>query len=380
MYITRNLEIILTNRLFGNKVLILYGPRQAGKTTMLKHMLASYGDTVRFIDCELLENRDLLARRSSEDLFSLVKQYKIVVFDEAQVIPDIGSVLKTLYDHHPEVQYIATGSSSFDLANIVSEPLTGRSLEFILYPLALTEIAHNSFDAKQALPNIMRFGGYPDLINVGEQEKIFRLKTLVSQYLYKNVLAVGDIKKPEVMTHLLKLLAYQIGNEVSYRELATTLGTSQQTVERYVDLLEKNYVIVRLGSFARNLRNEITRSKKIYFVDNGIRNALIDSFQPIDVINRNDVGVLFESSMIMERLKHEAHEGRVISGRYFWRTFSQKEIDYIEEQEGNVVAREFKWNPIKASSPPKAFVDAYPKANFSTVSRETAFEFITARK
>lgn len=378
MYIKRSLEEVLKNRLWGGKVIILYGPRQAGKTTLIKQVTAGFPDGVRFIDCELLENKELLARGRSEDLFSLVRKYKIVIFDEAQVIPDIGSILKTLYDHHPEVQYIATGSSSFDLANRTSEPLTGRALEFTLYPLSLAEIAATAFDAEQALPGLMRFGGYPGIAGLQEEEKMLRLKTLVSQYLYKNVLAAGGVRKPEIVVQLLKLLAYQMGNEVSYRELAAHLKTSQQTVERYIDLLEKNFVVVRLGSFARNMRNEVTRSKKIYFTDMGIRNALIDAFQPIEPIGRNDVGPLFEGCMIVERLKHAAHEGRILPGRYFWRTFSQTEIDYLEESGGMLRAYEFKWNDGKMTTAPRAFAEAYPRAVFESVSPRTAFAFVTA--
>lgn len=376
MYLPRNLENPIKSKLFQGKVIVLYGPRQAGKTTLVKKIVAEYGDSVRFIDCELLENRDLLTNRSSQELFSLVQHYKIVVFDEAQVIPNIGSVLKTLFDHHPEIQYIATGSSSFDLANNVSEPLTGRSFEFTLFPISLTEIATNSFDAEQALPQLMRFGGYPDLYSVGEVEKISRLKTLVSQYLYKNVLSVGGIKKPEVITQLLKLLAYQIGNEVSYRELAGQLKTSQQTIERYIDLLEKNYVIIRLGSFAKNLRNEVTKSKKIYFVDLGLRNALIDAFLPIDPIGRNDVSALFENTMIIERMKYVTSQGLQMPNAYFWRTFEQQEIDYIEERSGSLKAIEFKWSPTKKVLVPKAFATAYPTAVFSVVSPVNAYSFV----
>ena len=210
MYIPRILEHTLKSRIFGGKILILYGPRQAGKTTLVRHLVANFNEQVRFIDCELLENRELLTRRNTIDIFSLVKQYKIVVFDEAQVIPGIGSVLKTLYDHHPEVQYIATGSSSFDLANAISEPLTGRSLEFTLYPLSLIELASTAFDAEREVMSLMLFGGYPDLTNLSEKEKVFRLKTLVSQYLYKNVLAIGGIKKPELIIQLLKFDNYKL--------------------------------------------------------------------------------------------------------------------------------------------------------------------------
>lgn len=377
MHVKRSLEKVLTERLFTGKVLILYGPRQAGKTTLVKRLVEPYGASARFIDCELLENRDLLRERSSEELFSLVKGYKIVVFDEAQVVRGIGSILKSLFDHHPEVQYIATGSSSFDLANVVSEPLTGRSLEFTLYPLGISELAKNSFDAEQSILSLLRFGGYPDIQGEREEEKILRLKTITSQYLYKNVLAVGAVRKPDIITQLLTLLSYQIGHEVSYNELATKLGTSKQTIERYIDLLEKSYVVLRLPSFARNLRNEVTRSKKIYFVDLGIRNALLDSFRPIDTISRPDVGALFENLMIVEHLKHCASEGRIPPARYFWRTFAQNEIDFLEEREGELRAYEFKWNSDAKHSVPKAFTVAYPNTPVATITPRNAYSFIT---
>ena len=377
MYIKRSLEKVLRDRLFGGKVLILYGPRQAGKTTLVKRLVEPYGDTARFIDCELLENRELFHSRSSEELFSLVKGYKIVVFDEAQVISGIGSILKSLFDHHPEVQYIATGSSSFDLANIVSEPLTGRSLEFTLYPLGLSELTDSDFDAEQKILSLMRFGGYPDIETVSEDEKILRLKTITSQYLYKNVLSIGGVRKPELITRLLALLAHQIGHEVSYNELAEKLETSKQTVERYVDLLEKSYVVTRLPSFARNLRNEVTRSKKIYFVDLGIRNALLDLFRPMDVVSRSDVGALFENTMIVERLKHISAHGQIVPARYFWRTFAQSEIDYLEDQNGIVRAYEFKWNPDKKISIPKSFSAAYPDVSVTTITPRNALSFVT---
>src|SRR3989338_3181204 len=379
MYIQRKLEIILKNRLFDGKVLVLYGPRQAGKTTLVRRLVTGYGEQARFIDCELLENRELLTRARSADFFSLVKGYKIVVFDEAQTIPDIGSILKSLYDHYPEVQYIATGSSSFDLANRVSEPLTGRSLEFILYPLSLTELGSNPFDAEQQVLSLMRYGGYPDLQAVNEQEKILRLKTPILQYLYKNVLSIGCVKKSDVMIRLVTLLAYQIGSEVSYSELSTRLKTSQQTVDRYIDILEKNFVIVRLGSFAGNMRNEVTRAKKIYFVDLGLRNAIIDLFSPIDPIRRNDVGALFENCMVMERLKYLAHSGGVAAQSYFWRTYSQQEIDYIEKSGADLHAFEFTWNQTKKKKLPPAFAARYPGASFSIITPREAFMFVSGR-
>ncbi|OGL63515.1 hypothetical protein A3C09_00645 [Candidatus Uhrbacteria bacterium RIFCSPHIGHO2_02_FULL_47_44] len=377
MYIKRNLEKVLKNHLFKQNVLVLYGPRQSGKTTLIKEVVREFGDQVKFLDCELMENKEILSFKSSEQLFSLVEGFKIVVFDEAQVIPNIGSVLKTLFDHRPEVQYIATGSSSFDLANKISEPLTGRSLEFILYPLSLAEVTNNAFDAKQYLFSLMRFGGYPHLVSENEDEKIIKIQTILSQYLFKNVLMIGGIKKPEIISQLLKLLAFQIGNEVSYRELSNQLKVNQQTVEHYIDLLEKNFIIFRLGAFSRNLRNEVTKTKKIYFVDLGIRNAIIDSLQPINITARNDIGALFENAMIIERMKHVANLGKFPRTKYFWRTFSQQEIDYLELQDGVMRAYEFKWNETKTSVVPKTFAQAYPDAVYSVITPVNAYEFIT---
>lgn len=378
MYIQRNLEKVLKNRLFGGKALIVYGPRQAGKTTLVRHLTEPYGKEALYIDCELPRYRDLLGRADMDALFSLVRGHKIVVFDEAQVIPNIGQILKSLFDHHPEVQYIATGSSSFDLANKVSEPLTGRSLEFTLYPMALDELAENSFDAEARIVELMRFGGYPGVLNLSEEEHIVQLKTLVSQYVYKNVLAVGGIKKPEVITQLLNLLALQIGQEVSYRELAEQLRTSSVTIERYIDLLEKNFIVFRLQGYAKNLRNEVTRTKKIYFIDLGLRNALIGNFAPISTTARADVGALFENCMLVERMKAQAHSGAPLPERYFWRTMAQAEVDYIEiaPTDAHMHAFEFKWNK-KNTIAPRAFRNAYPHTPFTTVGVENGYMFVT---
>ncbi|OGJ44529.1 hypothetical protein A3J23_00740 [Candidatus Peregrinibacteria bacterium RIFCSPLOWO2_02_FULL_48_14] len=376
MYIERDLGRILQKALFSGKILVVYGPRQAGKTTLVKKLIEPYGEKARYIDCELLENKDLLLSRPSIELFSLIKNYKIVVFDEAQVIPEIGSILKTLFDHHPEVQYIATGSSSFDLINSVSEPLTGRSFEYTLYPLSIVELVKTTFDAEQKISEWMRFGFYPGVTGT-EQEKIKILSTLTSQYLYKNVLSIGEIKKPELILKLLKLLALQLGQEVSYRELATKLETSQQTIERYVDLLEKNFIITKLSGYSKNMRNEVTRTKKIYFVDMGVRNVLIENFQAINVINRTDVGALFENLAIVERLKTIAHHDLQFINRYFWRTFSQQEVDYLEEHAGMLKAFEFKWNrEQKTWAPPRSFTLAYPDAQFALVTPKDVLDFV----
>ncbi|OGZ74110.1 MAG: hypothetical protein A2908_03435 [Candidatus Staskawiczbacteria bacterium RIFCSPLOWO2_01_FULL_38_12b] len=374
-YIKRELEKVIKDHLFKGKVIIVYGPRQAGKTTLMKEVVRDFGQTVRFIDCELLANNEMLMRRNMDEIFSLVEGYKIVVFDEAQTVKGIGSVLKSLFDHRPEIQYIATGSSSFELANEVSEPLTGRSREYILYPLGLTELVDRSFDAENRLPDLMRFGGYPGIQGQTEEEKKIQLNTLVSQYLYKNVLSLEGFRKPELVVSLLKLLAFQIGSEVSFRELSSTLGASIATVQKYISLLEKNYVIVRIGAYSENKRNEVVKTKKIFFVDLGLRNALVDNFSPMQVTERPDVGSLFENVMIVERLKHLAHSGRLAPKQYFWRTIGGKEIDYIEKVNGKLAAFEFKWSN-QESKPPKSFLKDYKDASFATVTKKEAYDFL----
>jgi hypothetical protein len=339
--------------------------------------LEPYGSDGLYIDCEILENNELLTRRRSEELFPLVKGKKIVVFDEAQTVRGIGSALKTLYDHHPEVQYVATGSSSFDLANIVSEPLTGRSREFILYPLGLDEMVRNSFEYEHKLAQYMRFGGFPGIQGTDDASKEYDLRSIVTQYLFKNVLSLDGVRRPELLTKLLQLLAHQIGNEVSYRELSNTLNTSIATVEKYIQLLELNFIIVRLPSYSTNQRSEIGRGKKIYFTDLGLRNALIESFTPVTIISRADVGMLFENAMIIERLKYLSHTHAIMPRQYFWRTFSQHEVDYIEWRGDGSRAYEFKWNTDKDVRIPKQFKALYPQIPATGVTPRNAYAFVT---
>lgn len=376
MLYRRKLQKVIEGHLFKGKVIVLYGARQVGKTTLAKTIIESSGRKFRLIDCELLENKELLERRNTADLFSLVKGYEMVVFDEAQTIRNIGQILKSIHDHNPDIQLVATGSSSFDLANLVSEPLTGRSYEFTLYPLAISEMADNQFDASQKLLDVMRFGGYPDIQIGTEGERIEKLKTLVSQYVYKNVLAVGGIRKPDIILHLLRLLAHQIGHEVSLRELAGKLSTSPATVDRYIDLVEKNFIVTRISGFSSNMRNEVTRTKKIYFIDLGIRNALIDSFAPIQSSARNDIGSLFENVFIIERQKYlHSIENHTTRG-YFWRSISQQEVDYVEQDGQLLTAYECKWSDAKIPAPPPQFSRMYPHATFEVVHPKNFFGFI----
>lgn len=366
---------MLERHLFKGKVIVLYGARQVGKTTLVRAVTERSSKKYRLIDCELVEYQELLERRNTTNLLSLVRGYDIVVFDEAQAVRNIGQVLKTIHDHCPDVQIIATGSSSFDLANLVSEPLTGRSYEFTLYPLAVSEMVENQFDATQKIVDTMRFGSYPDIETGTETERIQKLKTLVSQYVYKNVLAVGGIRKPEIILNLLRLLAHQIGNEVSLRELAGHLATSPATIDRYLDLLEKNFIIMRVSGFGSNARNEVTRTKKIYFTDLGIRNALIDAFAPIEVTARNDVGALFENAFIVERKKYLGWSEDPLTQGYFWRTVSQQEVDYVEQSGASLVGYECKWSDTKVPTVPPQFARTYPQARFEAVYANNYFQF-----
>jgi len=377
MLYTRKLQKVLKNHLFKGKVVVLYGARQTGKTTLVKTIAEQSGKKYRLIDCELPENQVLLSRRNTTDLFSLVEGYELVVFDEAQAVQNIGQVLKSIHDHQPDIQLLATGSSSFDLANLVSEPLTGRSFELTLYPLALAEVVDTQFDATQKIYDAMRFGMYPDVQHGTESDRVEKLRTLVSQYVYKNVLSVGGIRKPEIIMNLLRLLAHQIGSEVSLRELSGQLNTAPATVDRYLDLLEKNFVIVRLSGFATNMRNEVTRTRKIYFVDLGIRNALISAFAPIENTARNDIGALFENMFIIERKKYLGWSEDYLTSGHFWRTVSQQEIDYVEQSGATIRAYECKWGAHKTPSVPPQFARSYPSASFDTVNEGNFFELVS---
>ncbi len=377
MYIKRALEDVVRSRLFGGKVIVLYGARQTGKTTMIQHILKDHDPRdVRYIDCELLSNRTLLGARDEIVLFSLVAGYRIVVFDEAQGVRGIGSVVKSIHDHHPQVQIIVTGSSSFDLANELSEPLTGRSVELTLYPLGVGELARDSGEAIGVLTNLMRFGGYPGIVELDELEQERALDSLVTQYLYKNVLAYEGVRKSEVVVQLVQLLAHQIGSEVSYSELSARLGVSVATVQAYIQLLEQNFVVFRLGAHSGNMRREVVRSRKIYFCDLGLRNALVHNFRPPTASERADCGALFENCMIAERRKHIMHAGGFGLQQMFWRTTTGSEIDYIEQWRGNMSAYEFKLNPTARMRGTRAFSHAYPDIAIQTVSPITGYGFV----
>lgn len=363
--IKRKLETIIKERFYRNKAIILLGTRQVRKTTMLKNVFAD--EDVLWLNSDELDVQEMFASASSSRLRAILGNNRHIIIDEAQRIKDIGLRLKLITDTMPNVQLIATGSSSFDLANNVNEPLTGRKWEYQMYPLSFGEMVdhHGLLEEKRLVPHRMIFGYYPDVINhIGNEKEI--LKQLSDSNLYKDILMREQIQKPDKLLKLLQALAYQVGTQVSYNELGQTCGLDSKTVEKYIVLLEQTYVIFRLNSFSRNLRNELKSSKKIYFFDNGIRNALIANFNQIE--SRQDVGALWENFLVSERIKHLNYSGKWVN-YWFWRTKEQKEIDFIEESDGKIMAYEFKWNPKTKVKKPKQFEEAYKNSTFEIIDQ-----------
>lgn len=374
MIYKRQLEPIIEGWLNKGKIIILYGPRQVGKTTMAQSLLQRYGSMKNYYNCEITAIQQSLTKRDPHALKALFGDAQCVVFDEAQRIPNIGLILKIFHDTYPQTQIIATGSSSFALSNKVSEPLTGRSLEFTLYPLSLAEMGqqYSFIDLSGNLERYLRYGLYPEIVNSSTKEAEVLLDNLTSKYLFQDILEHEQIKKSTLLVNLLQLLALQLGNEVSLNELATILATNRKTIERYLDLLEKAFVIIRLRSFSRNLRKEIGKKQKIYFYDLGIRNSLISRYNPLQI--RDDVGGLWENFCIIERLKH-LHYHQISCNRYFWRTHDQKEIDYIEEREGMLQGYEFKWSK-ETFKRPQEFLDTYQNSSIQLVNKFNFSEFL----
>lgn len=372
--IQRLLEARIRQDLFSGKAICLMGARQTGKTTLLKQLFEARKDTL-WLNADLMQVREMFERVSLGVIRSIIGNHKIVVIDEAQRIADVGIKMKLITDNFPEVQLVLTGSSSFDLSQKINEPLTGRKWEYRLYPLSFNELKNdtNAIEEMGNLPLRLLYGSYPEIVtHPGEEER--RLMALTESYLYKDILEWGGIKKTDKLTKLLQALAYQIGSEVSYNELANMLQIDAETVERYITLLEKGFVIFRVGSFSRNMRNELKFAKKVYFYDTGIRNAIIHNFAPIDI--RQDIGALWENWMVSElRKKQEFLYGN--TSLYFWRTTTQREIDYIEDRNGQIAAYEFKWNVNKRSSKQETFLAAYPNATLQTITPNNYFEFLS---
>jgi len=363
--ITRLLNPKIEARLGSGKAILIVGPRQVGKTTLIKNILENKHHL--FLDADDPTTRNLLTNPNTEQLKSIIGKNKLVFIDEAQRIANIGITLKIITDQFKDVQIIVSGSSAFELNNQLNEPLTGRKWEYQLFPISWKEFedAAGFVKAEQQLELRMIYGMYPDVINrIGEETEV--LKQLADSYLYKDILAYGGIRKPEILEKLLQALALQIGNEVSYNELSQLLSIDKNTVSNYIDVLEKAYVIFKLKSFSRNLRNEIKTNQKIYFYDNGIRNMIIGNFNALEL--RQDKGALWENFLIGERMKKNSYEGNLAKS-YFWRTVQQQEIDYVEETAGKITGYEIKWSANAKVKIPRLFKETY-NAEIEVLTRE----------
>ncbi|MFY0599731.1 MAG: ATP-binding protein [Cyclobacteriaceae bacterium] len=356
------------------KAVIILGPRQTGKTTLINRLVSGKKEGFLFLNGDDPFIRQELTNANTEKIKQVIGKKTVVFIDEAQRIQNIGLTLKIITDTMTHVQLYVTGSSAFDLNHEVKEPLTGRKWEFNLYPISWKEFHdHVGFiQAKQELERRIIYGMYPEVINQKEDE-IDVLTQLTSSYLYKDVLSIAGIRKPESIEKLLKALAFQIGNEVSYNELSNLIGIDKNTVNTYLDVLEKTYVIFRLQPFSRNLRNEISTTRKIYFYDTGLRNSLISNFSPLNL--RQDKGALWENFVISERKKQNHYQRRHVNS-YFWRTKQQQEIDYLEESDGMIRAFEFKASETKKVRQPKTFKNAYPDSSFEIISMQEFHDFI----
>ena len=377
VFLERAITPQLLNKLIANKVLVLLGARRVGKTRLIQELLNRHiKEPYLLLNGEDMATMAILAQRTVENYQRLIGTKKLLIIDEAQKIPEIGLALKLMVDSIAGLKIIATGSSVFDLSNKLGEPLTGRKYTFYLFPLAQMEYSgsENLVETRARLEERMIYGCYPELLSLtGNDEKEVYLNELVGSYLLKDILEYEGIKNSSKVLKLLQLIAFQIGKEVSLEELGKQLGISRNTVERYLDLLSKVFVIYRLPGFSRNLRNEITKTSRWYFYDNGIRNALINNFNPLMI--RNDTGELWENYLLAERLKFQHYNG-IHSNNYFWRTYQQQEIDLIEEREGNLFAYEIKWRSGKAVRIPSAWVKAYPESSFEVIHTENYLEWI----
>lgn len=375
-YIARYLEPEIKSRMFSGKAIIVYGPRQCGKTTMIRHITSPWADDVIWLNGDSPDVRAELDRVTVTRWKLILGKKKILVLDEAQRIPNVGLALKLITDEIPEVQIIASGSSSFELADKTSEPLTGRKFEYRLLPLSFSEmVAQNGLLAeKQCLEQRLLFGAYPDIVTHLEDSARL-LSELVGSYLFKDIYALDGLKKTKILDNLVKALAMQVGSEVSLNELASLTGADRKTVETYIDLLEKTYVVFSLGAYSGNLRNEIKKGKKIYFYDLGVRNAVMGNFSSID--SRTDKGALWENYLILERLKNTLNQP-FPPQRFFWRTTApqSKEVDYLEKTAQTLCAWEMKANPASKARIPLSFRKAYPDAQTEILTPDNYDTFL----
>lgn len=374
MLIKRTLQKHIEKLLFKEKVIVIYGARQVGKTTLVQEIQKKYFEKSLYLNCDEPDIRNSLANKTSTELKNILGNNKFVVIDEAQRVENIGLTLKLITDNFPNIQIIATGSSSFELSNKISEPLTGRKYEFYLYPFSWQELSqkYSPLELNRLLENRIIFGMYPEIINKPEENEL-NLKSIAQSYLYKDVLQFQEIKNSDLLYKLLQALALQIGNEVSYNELANLVEIDKITVARYIRILEQAFVIFRLNPFSHNLRTELKKMRKIYFYDTGIRNALINNLNPLNL--RTDKGALWENFIISERIKFNAQQKSV--NIYFWRTQQKQEIDYIEKSGENLSAYEFKWNDNKKVRAPKSWTENYQNAEFQVITPKNYQNFLT---
>jgi len=376
MEIKRRIQGQIDKLLVPNKVNVIFGSRRTGKTYLLDKLAKDSAFKILRLEGEDADTHVLLAERSVANYRRLLEGVELLMIDEAQAIPDIGKVLKLMVDQVSGLRIIATGSSAFDLANQAGEPLTGRAYFHTLYPIAQLELSptQSLLEIRQQLPERLIMGSYPELFSLETQDERGRyLKTLVNTFLLKDILAFGGIRNAAKIYDLLRLVAYQMGKEVSLEELGRQLQMSKNTVEKYLDLLTKVFVVFKVGGYSRNLRKEITKNSRWYFHDNGIRNALINDFRPLAL--RDDVGELWENYLISERLKKYAFTLGSTPDYYFWRTYDQQEIDWIEYQNGQLSAYEFKWS-VQTAKIPKAFAEGYTGASFEVIHRENYLPFV----
>lgn len=373
--IRRQLQDVIEARMFAGKAIIVIGARQVGKSTLFNMVLEGRKEPALQLNCDEPEVQEMLSAMNTQELRLLIGQNKILVIDEAQRVENIGMTLKRITDNFPDVQLLVTGSSSFELQSKLNEPLTGRKFEYHLFLLSTGELlnAQGLLSVKQTLESRLIFGSYPDIFNHQEDAKDL-LYNLSNSYLYKDLLNLESVRRPALLGKLLTALALQVTSEVSYNELAQTVGTDNKTVEKYIDLLEKCYIIFKLNGFNRNLRTELKRAKKFYFYDNGIRNAILQNFAPLAL--RQDVGALWENFFISERIKANQYNGQYVNS-YFWRTNQQQEIDYIEECDGQFSLFEMKWNPKRANTQfPNSFLTAYDVKEKAIVTPENWLDWV----
>lgn len=376
MEIQRTLFKTLQTYLMPNKVNILFGARRVGKTFLLKKIVSEMGFSTLWLNGEDIEVQNILAERSVANYKRLTANKELIIIDEAQVIPNIGAILKLMIDEIPTLRIVASGSSAFDLGNKLGEPLVGRAFWHELFPVAQTELNlhENYVDTLRNLEERLLYGAYPEVLNLPSlEQKEEYLRDLVNSYLLKDIISFEGVRNSAKIYDLLKLLSFQVGKEVSLQELGNQLGMSKNTIEKYLDLLEKVYVLKKVGAYSKNLRKEISKSSRWFFWDNGIRNAIIGDFKAINF--RNDVGELWENYLITERIKKYKYERKYLDS-YFWRTYDQQEIDYLEVKNQMIEAFEFKWGNKKAKIP-KVFLEAYPESTFTIVSRENYLDFIS---